>query len=85
MRIFSDFNEIKSAVGTEIGVLAGALLERVGLELSAVPVVLGGGIGASGDPLLLEGVRGASDSVAVRRSLAKCPIPSWPGICAALR
>lgn len=45
--------------GDEIGVLAGSLLEGVGLEAAAVPVVLGGGIGASGDPLLLEGARRA--------------------------
>jgi N-acetylglucosamine kinase-like BadF-type ATPase len=45
--------------GDEIGVLAGSLLERVGLEAAAAPVVLGGGIGASGDPLLLEGARRA--------------------------
>lgn len=45
--------------GTEIGTLAAALLERVALADAAVPVVLGGGIGASGDPLLTAAVRSA--------------------------
>lgn len=38
--------------GEEIGVLAGALLARLGLADGPVPVVVGGGIGACGDPWL---------------------------------
>jgi N-acetylglucosamine kinase-like BadF-type ATPase len=67
--------------GDEIGVLAGSLLERVGLELSPVPVVLGGGIGASGDPLLLEGVRGA---LAVRAPSATLSIVTAAPITGAI-
>ncbi len=45
--------------GEEIGVLAASLLVRLGLAHSAVPVVLGGGIGASGDARLTEAARRA--------------------------
>ena len=43
--------------GREIGRLAAALLSRLDLAASDVPVVLGGGIGASGDPLLMAAIR----------------------------
>jgi N-acetylglucosamine kinase-like BadF-type ATPase len=49
--------------GEEIGVLAGSLLVRVGLQDAAAPVILGGGIGASGDPLLLDGAYAATLSI----------------------
>ena len=39
--------------GREIGLIAAALIERLHLQDDAVPVVLGGGIGASGDATLL--------------------------------
>jgi len=39
--------------GEEIGLLAASLLARLDLAETAVPVVLGGGIGATGDPLLV--------------------------------
>jgi N-acetylglucosamine kinase-like BadF-type ATPase len=39
--------------GREIGLVAASLIERLGLRDDPVPVVLGGGIGASGDPTLL--------------------------------
>jgi N-acetylglucosamine kinase-like BadF-type ATPase len=42
--------------GTEIAVCAAAVLERLGLADRAVPVVVGGGIGASGDPLLADSI-----------------------------
>ena len=42
--------------GEEIGLLAASLLERLDLDGAEVPVVLGGGIGATGDPLLVAGV-----------------------------
>jgi N-acetylglucosamine kinase-like BadF-type ATPase len=42
--------------GEEIGLLAASLLARLDLETAEVPVVVGGGIGATGDPLLLAGV-----------------------------
>jgi N-acetylglucosamine kinase-like BadF-type ATPase len=45
--------------GTEIGVLAGSLLARLDLQDRAVPVVVGGGIGASGDVRLLTAARHA--------------------------
>lgn len=38
--------------GVEIGAMAAALLQRVDLQESAVPVVVGGGIGSCGDPTL---------------------------------
>jgi hypothetical protein len=56
--------------GEEIGVLAGSLLVRVGLQAAAAPVVLGGGIGASGDPLLLDGVRHALATCAPAATLS---------------
>lgn len=39
--------------GSEIGLIAAALIERLHLQDDAVPVVLGGGIGSSGDATLL--------------------------------
>lgn len=42
--------------GEEIGLLAASLLVRLDLDAAEVPVVLGGGIGATGDPLLVAGV-----------------------------
>jgi N-acetylglucosamine kinase-like BadF-type ATPase len=39
--------------GREIGVIAASLIERLRLHDHPVPVVVGGGIGASGDPTLL--------------------------------
>ena len=42
--------------GEEIGQLAASLLARLDLAETAVPVVLGGGIGATGDPLLVSAV-----------------------------
>jgi N-acetylglucosamine kinase-like BadF-type ATPase len=39
--------------GREIGLIAASLIERLHLQDHPVPVVLGGGIGASGDPMLL--------------------------------
>jgi N-acetylglucosamine kinase-like BadF-type ATPase len=43
--------------GAEIGTLAGSLLERLDLASAPVPVVLGGGIGASGDERLEAAAR----------------------------
>ena len=40
--------------GEEIGLLAASLLARLDLGETAVPVVLGGGIGATGDPFLVS-------------------------------
>lgn len=39
--------------GEEIGTMAASLLRRVGLQDAHVPVVVGGGIGSSGDPTML--------------------------------
>jgi N-acetylglucosamine kinase-like BadF-type ATPase len=44
--------ELVRRQGEEIGVLAATLLERVELDAAPVPVVLGGGIGSSGDAIL---------------------------------
>ncbi len=45
--------------GREIGLLAAALLERLDLHARGVPVIVGGGIGASGDPLMMSAVDAA--------------------------
>lgn len=45
--------------GEEIGLLAASLLARLDLEGSEVPVVVGGGIGATGDPVLVAGIERA--------------------------
>ena len=45
--------------GEEIGLLAASLLARLDLADADVPVVLGGGIGATGDPLLVAGAQRA--------------------------
>jgi hypothetical protein len=42
--------------GCEIATCAAAVLQRLGLADRAVPVVIGGGIGASGDPLLTAAI-----------------------------
>jgi N-acetylglucosamine kinase-like BadF-type ATPase len=42
--------------GREIGLIAVSLLERLHLRDQVVPVVLGGGIGSSGDPVLLTAI-----------------------------
>ncbi len=42
--------------GHEIATCAAAVLQRLGLADRAVPVVIGGGIGASGDPLLTAAI-----------------------------
>ncbi len=55
--------------GAEIGLLAAALLRRLGLADAEVPVVLGGGIGASGDPLLTAAVRRTLEEQAPRATL----------------
>ena len=55
--------------GREIGVLAASLLAKLELQQAAVPVVLGGGIGASGDPLLVNAVRRTLDERAPRARL----------------
>jgi len=70
-----------SRQGDEIGALAGSLLERLGLELSPVPVVLGGGIGASGDTVLLEAARRA---LAVRAPSAALSIVTAAPIAGAI-
>ena len=49
--------ELVKRQGREIGVLAASLLERLDLQDSDAPVVLGGGIAASGDALMLGEAR----------------------------
>ncbi len=57
--------------GEEIGLLAASLLARLDLADADVPVVLGGGIGATGDPLL---VRAAERTLAARAPKAALTI-----------
>jgi N-acetylglucosamine kinase-like BadF-type ATPase len=45
--------------GEEIGLLAASLLVRLDLHTREVPVVVGGGIGATGDPILVAGIERA--------------------------
>jgi N-acetylglucosamine kinase-like BadF-type ATPase len=68
--------------GTEIGLLASSLLARLGLAGSAVPVVLGGGIGAAADPLL---VAAAERTLAVRAPLAILSVVTAPPVTGAVR
>ena len=65
--------------GTEIGILAGALLERLGLQDADVPVVLGGGIAASGDALLLTEARRIMEERAPRARLLNVSTPPIEG------
>lgn len=48
--------------GTEIALMAVSAIERLELTGRAVPVVLGGGVVASGHPLLLDAVRATLDA-----------------------
>lgn len=68
--------------GAEIGLLAASLLARLGLAGSAVPVVLGGGIGAAGDRLL---VAAAERTLAERAPRATLSIVTAPPITGAVR
>jgi N-acetylglucosamine kinase-like BadF-type ATPase len=67
--------------GSEVGLLAAALLARLGLAGSAVPVVLGGGIGAAGDALL---VAAAERVLAERAPGATLSIVTAPPISGAV-
>lgn len=65
--------------GSEIGVLAASLLDRLGLAGSAVPVVLGGGIAASGDELLLSATASALHERAPQARILVCRRPPVEG------
>jgi N-acetylglucosamine kinase-like BadF-type ATPase len=65
--------------GSEIGVLAGSLLARLGLEDAAAPVVLGGGIAASGDELLLSATASALQGRAPHARIVVCRRPPVEG------
>lgn len=67
--------------GQEIGDLAGSLLARLGLAQAAVPVVLGGGIGASGDERLESAARRA---LAARSSYAELSVVVQPPVVGAI-
>ena len=56
--------------GTEIGLLAASLRARLGLARAAVPVVLGGGIGAAGPALLVAAARRALEERAPLATLS---------------
>ncbi|MFN8168086.1 MAG: BadF/BadG/BcrA/BcrD ATPase family protein [Candidatus Nanopelagicales bacterium] len=66
--------------GEEVGLLAGALLARLGLDQQRVPVVLGGGIGASGDERLVAAAR---RTLAQRAPYAELSVVSEPPITGA--
>ena len=68
--------------GTEIALLAASLLARLGLAGSAVPVVLGGGIGAAADPRL---VAAAARTLAERAPLATLSVVTAPPVTGAVR
>jgi len=68
--------------GTEIGLLAASLLDRLGLAGSVVPVVLGGGIGAAGDALLVAAARRA---LLGRAPLAELSVISAAPVTGAVR
>ena len=65
--------------GSEIGVLAGSLLGRLGLAGAAVPVVLGGGIAASGDELLLSATASSLQQRAPHARIVVCRRPPVEG------
>jgi N-acetylglucosamine kinase-like BadF-type ATPase len=67
--------------GAEIAAMAGSLLARLDLAGSQVPVVLGGGIAASGDELLL---RAAADELAARAPRARLVVSQRPPVDGAL-
>ena len=67
--------------GHEIGVLACSLLARLGLEGAPVPIVLGGGIAASHDAILLESVRSV---LSARAPAATLTLPAHPPIDGAI-
>jgi N-acetylglucosamine kinase-like BadF-type ATPase len=67
--------------GDEIGVLAGSLLARLGLSDRQVPVVLGGGIGASGDERLEAAARRA---LAARAAYAELEVVREPPVLGAI-
>ena len=65
--------------GDEIGALAGSLLARLGLASAEVPVVLGGGIAASGDELLLTSTTAQLRTRAPHAHLVVCRRPPVDG------
>jgi N-acetylglucosamine kinase-like BadF-type ATPase len=65
--------------GEEIGLLAASLLTRLGLAGAAVPVVIGGGIGASGDERLTTAVRRTLEGRAPRATLSVVTAPPIDG------
>jgi N-acetylglucosamine kinase-like BadF-type ATPase len=67
--------------GRELGLLAGALLSRVELAGATVPVVLGGGIGASGDRALLAA---AAAALAERAPAARLVPTATPPVVGAV-
>ena len=65
--------------GREIGVLAASLLTRLGLQDDDLPVVLGGGIGSCGDPILSAAVESALRERAARARLTVVTQPPIEG------
>jgi N-acetylglucosamine kinase-like BadF-type ATPase len=67
--------------GEEIALLAAALVGQIGLTGESLPVVLGGGIAASGDPLLLRTV---TTTLQDRAPGAYLVVPTRPPVLGAL-
>lgn len=65
--------------GREMGLIAAALIERVDLPERALPVVLGGGIAASGDPTLLGAMAEVLDRRVPRAQVIVVPGPPIDG------
>jgi N-acetylglucosamine kinase-like BadF-type ATPase len=68
--------------GREIGILAAALLERLELHERDVPVVVGGGIGAAGDPRLMTAVAAALATRAPSAIVTRVATPPIEGAIA---
>jgi N-acetylglucosamine kinase-like BadF-type ATPase len=64
----------------EIVTMAGTVLERLDLSRRPAPVVLGGGVLAAGDPLLISSI---TERLAERAPLAKLSVTSVPPIAGA--
>jgi N-acetylglucosamine kinase-like BadF-type ATPase len=71
--------ELVRRQGREIGILAASLLERLELQNGDVPVVLGGGVAASGDAILLAEARLAMAPRAPRARLIDLATPPIEG------
>jgi N-acetylglucosamine kinase-like BadF-type ATPase len=65
--------------GAEIALMAASCIDRLGLGARAVPVVLGGGVVAAGDPRLLAAVQSTLDERAPLASITHMSAPPIVG------